>query len=160
MIALLRAAAWGLGVHVAMHWAGDFGFKTEESFYYWAPIAVAIVAYLLESRKERHYENKENAVGERMRSLELSFVKMLGDVALFEGITLKTFELVDRRLEALESDEGISKDDATRMATAIDELKGTQGNIVVAYQTLSGRLDNLETDAPEVSTKRSSRGRR
>lgn len=124
--------------------------QTEESFYYFAPIAVAVLAYLLDVRQARRYELEADAIKERMRAVELAHVSGFADDRLRDAIQDKSLTEHERRLDVLEGQEGgVPKEQGDKLTARLDDLSHTVGNIALAHNMLSNEVKTLKGEEDE-----------
>ena len=157
---ILRVLAYWC-VAVMLH--GGVRTLTEESLYYWAPIAVAVVLTLLEMRQAKRGEGKQEELEHRVRGLEFGWLQAGNDIRLADALATKLFERINERLEVLEGTEGVPKESAEKMSAEIETIKGAYQNVALAFQNHDARLDNLESDtpaAPEVPDRPATKRRR
>lgn len=122
----------------------------EESLYFFAPIAVAILAYLLDVRQARRYELEADAIKERMRAVELAHVSGFANTDLQDKLLDMRLDHHDRRLDALEGQESpIPKEQADKMQARLDDLSSNVGNIAFAHNQLNAKVDKLSGEEDE-----------
>lgn len=116
----------------------------EEAIWILSPIAVAVLAYLLDVRQARRYELEADAIKERMRAVELAHVSGFANAELQLKLLERTTEHHDRRLDILEGQEsGVPKEQADKMQARLDDLGTNVGNIAFAHNVLSAKVDKL-----------------
>ena len=153
-------AYWGLAF--VLH--GGLQAYTEESFYYWAPIAVAVVLTLLEMRQAKRAEGQIDGLQETFHALHKSLLVHGAAVEKSLAIVDKVLERYGERLDALEGqDTGVPKETGEKLATDMQELRHNLGQVAIAYNNVSARVDAVEDLVPELGTEdkpKRKRGRR
>lgn len=122
----------------------------EEAIWILSPIAVAVLAYLLDVRQARRYELEADGIKERMRGLELAHVSGFADKDLRLQLQEKTLEYHDGRITALEGAEsGVPKDDGEKMRARIDNLDYNVTSLAIGHKELAGKVADLKAEAVE-----------
>lgn len=117
---------------------------TEESFYYFAPIAVAVLAYLMDARQARRYELEADSIKDRVRSLEESRAHGIPEAELRISLLEKTTEHHDKRLDALEGMEpGVAREHGEKLQAAVVNLDNNVKDIAYAHNMLEHRIKRI-----------------
>ena len=123
---------------------------TEESFYYWAPIAVAVVLTLLEMRQSKRSEGHVESLQESFHALHKALIAHSGAVEKSLAIVDKVLERYGERLDSLEGqDGGVPKEAGDKMAGDLETLKYNLGQVALATNNISARVDEVEAAIPD-----------
>lgn len=133
---------------------------TEESFYYWAPIAVAVVLTLLEMRNMKRSEGKQEELEQEVRRLQFGWLQLGHDLQLTNAIDAKLFERINERLDALEGTDAVPKEQGEKMTETIGTLKEAYTNMALAFNNHDNRISGLESELPDVAPTARKRGRK
>lgn len=117
----------------------------EEVFYILIPIAVAVLMFMMDMRENRRHERQRECDVERIRQLELTYMRVEGVAEKQATWTEKMLEQIIYRIEALEgSDSGLPKEHGDSMSKELERLRATSDGLAMMYHELKGRVIGLE----------------
>lgn len=119
----------------------------EEAIWILSPIAVAVLAYLLDVRQARRYELEADSIKERMRGLELAHVSGFADKDLRLQLHDKTLEYLEGRIATLEGAEsGLPKEDGDKIHKRLDNAEYNIGNLAINQRELTVKVEGLKAE--------------